>query len=163
MWIASVYSLGRWNQLYELRFGPSHYNSTHSMIQRTSKIVPVSKCVSVSHSVMSNFWGLHCMWPVRLLDPWDSPGKNTGVGCHSLLQGSSWPRAQTQFSCIADKFITVWATINTSRWLDDFTGSMDMSLSKLQEIVKDEKSVVLQSMGLQRVRHNLVTEQQWSI
>ena len=25
--------------------------------------------------------------PVRLLCPWDSPGKNTGVGCHSLLQG----------------------------------------------------------------------------
>ena len=28
-------------------------------------------------------------WTVatRLLCPWDSPGKNTGVGCHSLLQG----------------------------------------------------------------------------
>jgi len=25
--------------------------------------------------------------PPRLLCPWDSPGKNTGVGCHSLLQG----------------------------------------------------------------------------
>ena len=25
--------------------------------------------------------------PTRLLCPWDSPGKNTGVGCHSLLQG----------------------------------------------------------------------------
>ena len=24
----------------------------------------------------------------RLLCPWDSPGKNTGVGCHSLLQGT---------------------------------------------------------------------------
>ena len=23
----------------------------------------------------------------RLLCPWDSPGKNTGVGCHSLFQG----------------------------------------------------------------------------
>ena len=26
-------------------------------------------------------------WPARLLLPWDSPGKNTGVGCHFLLQG----------------------------------------------------------------------------
>ena len=28
-------------------------------------------------------------WTVatRLLCPWDSPGKSTGVGCHSLLQG----------------------------------------------------------------------------
>ena len=25
--------------------------------------------------------------PSRLLCPWDSPGKNTGVGCHALLQG----------------------------------------------------------------------------
>ena len=26
-------------------------------------------------------------WTVDLLFPWDSPGKNTGVGCHALLQG----------------------------------------------------------------------------
>ena len=25
--------------------------------------------------------------PARLLCPWDSPGKNTGVGCHFFLQG----------------------------------------------------------------------------
>ena len=25
-------------------------------------------------------------WPTRLLHPWDSPSKNTGVDCHSLLQ-----------------------------------------------------------------------------
>ena len=40
---------------------------------------------------------LHSLWPLwtapaRLLCPWDSPGKNTGVGCHFLLQGSSLPR-----------------------------------------------------------------------
>ena len=29
----------------------------------------------------------HGLWPVRLLCPWDSPGNNTGVGSHSLLQG----------------------------------------------------------------------------
>ena len=27
------------------------------------------------------------LWPARLLCPWDFPSKNTGVGCHSLLQG----------------------------------------------------------------------------
>ena len=27
------------------------------------------------------------MEPARLLCPWDSPGKNTGMGCHFLLQG----------------------------------------------------------------------------
>ena len=29
----------------------------------------------------------HGLWPTRFLCPWDSPGMNIGVGCHSLLQG----------------------------------------------------------------------------
>ena len=37
---------------------------------------------------------------------------------------------------------------------DDIIDSMDMSLSKLQEIVKDRKPGGLRSMGLQRVGHN---------
>ena len=36
----------------------------------------------------------------------DSPGKNTGVGCHALLQGSSRPRDGTWVSCIAGRFFT---------------------------------------------------------
>ena len=40
------------------------------------------------------------------------------------------------------------------RWLDGITDSMDMSLSKLWELVMDRKSGVLQSMGSQRVGHN---------
>ena len=31
--------------------------------------------------------------PARLLCPWDSPGKNAGVGCHSFSRGSSEPRS----------------------------------------------------------------------
>ena len=41
------------------------------------------------------------------------------------------------------------------RWLDAITDLMDMSLSKLQEMLKDRKPGVLKSMGSQRV-----TEQQ---
>ena len=46
------------------------------------------------------------------------------------------------------------------RCLDNITDSMDMHLRKLQEIVKDGEPGGLQSMRLQRVGHNLATEQQ---
>ena len=29
----------------------------------------------------------HGLWPTSLLCPWGFPGKNTGAGCHFLLQG----------------------------------------------------------------------------
>ena len=54
------------------------------------------------------------LWPHGLCSPpgssvhGDSPGKNTGVGCHTLLQ-DSWPRDWTCVSCvfcIANGFFT---------------------------------------------------------
>ena len=45
------------------------------------------------------------------------------------------------------------------RWLDGINDLMDMSLRKLQEIVKTMKPGMLQSMRLQRVGHDLMTEQ----
>ena len=38
-------------------------------------------------SVVSNSLRPYGLRPTRILCPWDSPGKNTGVGCHALLQG----------------------------------------------------------------------------
>ena len=40
-----------------------------------------------SHSVMSNSLRPQGLQPIKLLCLWDSPGKNTGVGCHFLFQG----------------------------------------------------------------------------
>ena len=48
------------------------------------------------------------------------------------------------------------------RWLDGITESMDMSLSELWELVMDWRPGVLQSMGTQRVRHDWVTELNWT-
>ena len=41
--------------------------------------------MSVSHSVVSDSV-THELEPARLLCPWNSPGKNTEVSCHFLLQ-----------------------------------------------------------------------------
>ena len=43
------------------------------------------------------------------------------------------------------------------------TNSMEMNLSKLWKIVEEEEPGVLQSMGSQRVGHNLETEHQQNI
>ena len=39
--------------------------------------------------------------PAKLLYPWNFPNKNTGVGCHFLLRGSSPSRDWTWVSCIS--------------------------------------------------------------
>ena len=44
-------------------------------------------CAALSRSVVSDSLQPLGLQPARLLCPWDSPGKNTGVGCHALLQG----------------------------------------------------------------------------
>ena len=46
----------------------------------------------------------HGLQPTRLLCPWDTPGKNTGGGCHALLQGIFPPKDRTQVSLIAGGF-----------------------------------------------------------
>ena len=47
--------------------------------------VKLAVCVCSVASVMSDSLRPYRLQPTRLLCPWDSPGKNTGVGCHSLL------------------------------------------------------------------------------
>ena len=47
-----------------------------------SCILRMCACSGVSGSLQP-----HGLQPTRLLCPWNSPGKNTGMDCHSLLQG----------------------------------------------------------------------------
>ena len=46
------------------------------------------------------------------------------------------------------------------RWLDGISDSIDMSLSKVQQMVKDREAYVLQTVLSQRVRHDWATERQ---
>ena len=49
------------------------------------------------------------LWPTRLLCRWDSPGKNTRVGCHFLFQGTFLTQGRTQVSCIGRWVHNHWA------------------------------------------------------
>ena len=60
-------------------------------------------------SVMSDSLQPYGLQPARLLCPWDSPGKNTGVGCHFLLQGIFLTQEQNRVSCIGRWILCHWA------------------------------------------------------
>ena len=74
--------------------------STRNLPHPESEIEPVSPALTgrfllVSHLLLLLLLSLESCptvrprrgQPTRLPHPWDSPGKNNGVGCHSLLQG----------------------------------------------------------------------------
>ena len=76
--------------------------------------VIITEIKSVPCSVVSDsLWPLG-LEPARPLCPWDSLGKNTGVGCHFLLQGIFPSQDRTHISCISctsSRFFPTWATI----------------------------------------------------
>ena len=57
------------------------------ILLRKNRKIATSVDKYVSRSAVSDFLQCYGLQPARPLCPWDSPGKNTGVGCHSLLQG----------------------------------------------------------------------------
>ena len=66
---------------------------------------------TVSHSLVSKSLQHH--GPARLFFQCSSPGKNNGGGCHSPLQGIFSTQGSTGVSCIAGRFIIIWATSST--------------------------------------------------
>ena len=89
--------------------------------------INIQTCVHVSLSVVSN--SLWSRGPAGLLRPWGSPGKNTGVGSHSLFQGI-FP---THVTHTAGGFFTNWATRETQEYWRS-------SLSLLQGIFLTQES-----------------------
>ena len=56
---------------------------------------------------MSDSVRLHRQQPTRLRCPWDSPGKNTGVGCHFLLHCVKL-KSESEVTCRVWLFVTPW-------------------------------------------------------
>ena len=65
--------------LGEMGKGEDSLSLTHQMF-----IEFLHACM-LSHSVVSHSLRPQGLWPTGLLSPWDSPGNNTGVGCHFPL------------------------------------------------------------------------------
>ena len=78
--------------------------NTYSWIKESSEVV------CVSHSFVSDTLRLHGLQSTRLLCPWNSLGKNTGVRCHSLLQGIFPTQGLNPGFCITGRFFIFWAT-----------------------------------------------------
>ena len=57
-----------------------------SLSRAEAALTYIHCCCCCVASLVSNSVYPHRRQPTRLPRPWDSPGKNTGVGCHFLLQ-----------------------------------------------------------------------------
>ena len=74
-----------------------------------------SAVCSVASAESDSLQHPHGLWPTRLLCPWDSPGKNTGVGCHALLQGNlPDPGIELESLALAGGFFTTSTTWEAS-------------------------------------------------
>ena len=76
---------------------PSHMNAHSTIIMKALSPPDFSFLTCLNYlcvCVLSHFSHVqlfcmqpHGLQPTKLLCPWDSPGKNTRLGCHGLLQG----------------------------------------------------------------------------
>ena len=65
--------------------------------------------------------------PTRLLRPWDSPGKKTAVGCHSLLQGI-FPARESKLHLLHCRWVLSHQTIWEATLLNFLVSSLSLFL-----------------------------------
>ena len=127
-------------------------------------------CLCCTRSVLSDSLWACGLQPSRLLCPWDCPGKGTRVGCHALLQGVfptqgldlhllhllHWEVGSLPLCHLEHYYDRGWdgwmASLTRWTWVWVSSGCWWWT----------GKPGVLQSMGLQRVRHNWATELNWT-
>ena len=71
-----------------------------------------------SPSVVSDSQRPHGLQPIRLLRPWDLPGKSTGVGCHCLLlYWDNWQIKLWYWKCKMGWFVYVYFVKGFPQWV----------------------------------------------
>ena len=133
---------------------------------------------------MSDSTQPHRQQPTRLHHPWDSPDKNTGVGCHFLLQcmkvksesevAQSSPTLSDPMDCslpgssihgILQARVLEWVAIAVSVQAGAYTFNISCSVAMEKAMAPHSSTLAwkipwteepgrLQSLGSQRVGHN---------
>ena len=78
-----IQQLWKWNVMSDLCLLPHLFKEYQPVTFHSVENVLLNSCSVVSDSLRP-----HGLQSTRLLCPWNFPGKNTGVGCHFLLQGN---------------------------------------------------------------------------
>ena len=66
--------------------GADQRPGSHSRTTVVNENLAIQSACVINHLVVSDTLRPHELWSTRFLCPWDFPVKNTGVGCHFLVQ-----------------------------------------------------------------------------
>ena len=99
--MATHSSVRAWGSLWTEDPGGLYYGVArvrHNLAIKVKKVLVVQLCLTLCNLTDCS--------PPRRLSPWNCPGKNTGVGCHALLQ--KWLNYYHIHT--PGRFVTIWAT-----------------------------------------------------
>ena len=88
--------------------------------------------------------------PARLLCPWDSPGKNAGVGCRALLQGIFLTQGSNPRFLLAGRFFITRATCGTPSCIWGFPIGSASNLPAVQEMEETQVQSLCWEAPLQK-------------
>ena len=93
-------------------FSTKHFNSKLKLkcVKRENMLKSVHCCCCVVDKLCPTLLRPCGLQPARFLCPWDSPGKNTGVGCHALLQGIFLTQGLNPCLLLGRQIFYYWAT-----------------------------------------------------
>ena len=150
----------------------------HYSLESIQVTEPVLHTWVLSH--FSRVWSFATLWLfclTRLFCPWDSPGKNTGVGCHAHLQGILPIQGlNPHFLCLqhwfASRFFTIsttweaWAsTLNLTAWVGcrQVKNSCARGIWLKIRCIHQEETHQLKNEALRKLRQKLSTRnsQDW--